>query len=152
MKSHHNGALHPRAHFFKELSVAQVRDCFTITEPVIYEDLEFCSKGTAKEQVDAAFTLEGEQHVNLNGTSKAFSHLMRTSGLRMNCGVYKRFQLKGKPGHKPAAGAGSQHSRVAGGRRFCGAGELRDVPALCSERKIIFKNISFNLILMLIFI
>lgn len=96
MKNRHNGALHPRPQFFKELSVEEVHDCFTITDLVIYEDLEFCQKGTAKEHVDPAFVLEGELHVNLNGTPKAFGRLIRTSRLRMSCEVYKWFQLKAK--------------------------------------------------------
>ena len=80
---------------FKELSLAEVHDCFTITEMVIYEDLGFCPRGKAKEYIDSgAFTLEGELPVNPDGGLKCFGHPIGASGLRMMFEVYK--QLQGK--------------------------------------------------------
>ena len=35
----------------KEIHVAQVHDCFTLTELLAYEDLGFCEKGSAKEHI-----------------------------------------------------------------------------------------------------
>jgi acetyl-CoA C-acetyltransferase len=82
----------------KELSIAEVHDCFTITELIIYEDLGFCEKGTAKEHVDAGtFTLEGELPVNADGGLKAFGHPIGASGLRMTYEVYKQMQEKAGP-------------------------------------------------------
>ncbi len=82
----------------KELSVAEVHDCFTITELVICEDLGFCEKGTGKEHVDAGtFTLEGELPVNADGGLKAFGHPIGASGLRMTYEVYKQLQEKAGP-------------------------------------------------------
>jgi acetyl-CoA C-acetyltransferase len=81
----------------KELDLAIVHDCFTITELIIYEDLGFSQRGRAKEDVDAGtFTLEGELPVNTDGGLKSFGHPLAASGLRMIYEVYK--QLQGKAG------------------------------------------------------
>ena len=79
----------------KELDLAEVHDCFTITELVIYEDFGFSPKGRAKEDIDAGtFSLKGELPVNSDGGLKAFGHPIGASGLRMTYEVYK--QLQGK--------------------------------------------------------
>lgn len=82
----------------KELSIAEVHDCFTITELIIYEDLGFCKKGEGKEHVEAGtFTLEGELPVNADGGLKSFGHPIGASGLRMCYEVYKQLQEKAGP-------------------------------------------------------
>ncbi|MEW6033712.1 MAG: acetyl-CoA acetyltransferase [Chloroflexota bacterium] len=79
----------------KEVSLAEVHDCFTITELLNYEDLGFSPKGKAKEDVDAGtFELSGQLPVNSDGGLKAFGHPIAASGLRMVYEVYK--QLQGK--------------------------------------------------------
>ena len=79
----------------KELSLAEVHDCFTITELAIYEDFGFSPKGRAKDDIEAGtFTLTGELPVNSDGGLKAFGHPIGASGLRMTYEVYK--QLQGK--------------------------------------------------------
>ncbi len=89
------GIKNPRA----EIDLAEVHDCFTITELVIYEDLGFSEKGRAKEDVDAGtFTLEGELPVNTDGGLKCFGHPVGASGLRMSYEIYK--QLQGKAGKR----------------------------------------------------
>jgi acetyl-CoA C-acetyltransferase len=81
----------------KELDLAIVHDCFTITELIIYEDLGFSKRGRGKEDVDeGTFTLEGQLPVNTDGGLKSFGHPMGASGLRMIYEVYK--QLQGKAG------------------------------------------------------
>ena len=82
---------------FRELSLAEVHDCFTITELIVYEDLGLCPRGGAKEYIDAgAFTLEGEMPVNPDGGLKCFGHPQGASGLRM---IYESYnQLQGKAG------------------------------------------------------
>lgn len=81
----------------KELSLAEVHDCFTITEALIYEDLGFCPRGRAREYIDAGFfTLGGELPVNTDGGLKCFGHPQGASGLRMIYELYK--QLQGKAG------------------------------------------------------
>ena len=79
----------------KEIDVAIVHDCFTITELIIYEDLGFSRRGKGPEDVDAGtFSLEGELAVNTDGGLKCFGHPVGASGLRMLYEVYK--QLQGK--------------------------------------------------------
>lgn len=79
----------------KEIDLAVVHDCFTITELVIYEDLGFSSRGKAKDDVIAGtFELTGELPVNTDGGLKCFGHPVGASGLRMLYEVYK--QLQGK--------------------------------------------------------
>jgi acetyl-CoA C-acetyltransferase len=81
----------------KELSIAEVHDCFTIHEMVIYEDLGWSPRGRAKEDIEAGtFTLQGELPVNTDGGLKCFGHPLGASGLRMLYEVYK--QLQGKAG------------------------------------------------------
>ena len=68
----------------KELAMAEVHDCFTPTEMILMEDLGFCEKGTAWQEVlDGSFDIDGEMPVNTDGGLKAFGHPVGASGLRM---------------------------------------------------------------------
>jgi acetyl-CoA C-acetyltransferase len=81
----------------KEIDLASVHDCFTITELIICEDLGFSPRGKAKDDVIAGtFGLKGELPVNTDGGLKCFGHPVGASGLRMLYEVYK--QLQGKAG------------------------------------------------------
>jgi len=81
----------------KEISLAEVHDCFTITELINYESLGFSPVGKAKEDVDSGFfTLAGELPVNTDGGLKSFGHPIGASGIRMVYECYK--QLQGKAG------------------------------------------------------
>lgn len=81
----------------REISIAEVHDCFSITELTIMEDLQFSPRGRAGEDVEAgAFTLEGDLPVNTDGGLKSFGHPIGATGLRMLYEVYK--QLQGKAG------------------------------------------------------
>jgi acetyl-CoA C-acetyltransferase len=81
----------------KEIDLASVHDCFSITELLVYEDLGFSPRGKGPEDVDAGtFTLEGELPVNTDGGLKCFGHPIGASGLRMIYEIYK--QLQGKAG------------------------------------------------------
>lgn len=83
----------------KEIDLAIVHDCFTITELIIYEDLGFSPRGKAKDDVTAGtFELTGELPVNTDGGLKCFGHPVGASGLRMIYEVYKQFQ--GKAGQR----------------------------------------------------
>ncbi len=87
------GITNPR----KQLDLAEVHDCFTIHELVIYEDLGFSLRGKARDDVEAGtFELRGELPVNVDGGLKSFGHPVGASGLRMIYEVYK--QLQGKAG------------------------------------------------------
>lgn len=79
----------------KELDLAIVHDCFTITEMVIYENFGFSGFGEATKDIEqGVFTLEGQLPVNTDGGLKCFGHPLGASGLRMIYEVYK--QLQGK--------------------------------------------------------
>jgi acetyl-CoA C-acetyltransferase len=83
----------------KEVDLAIVHDCFTITELITMEDLGFSEKGKAKYDVEAGtFALSGELPVNTDGGLKSFGHPIGASGLRMVYEVYK--QLQGKAGKR----------------------------------------------------
>jgi acetyl-CoA C-acetyltransferase len=87
------GIKHPR----KEISIAEVHDCFTIHEMIVYEDLGFSPRGKAREDIEAGtFTLSGQLPINTDGGLKCFGHPLGASGLRMMYEVYK--QLQGKAG------------------------------------------------------
>ena len=82
----------------RELSLAEVHDCFTVHEMVIYEDLGWSQRGRAKEDIEAGtFTLKGELPVNTDGGLKCFGHPLGASGLRMQYEIYKQLQGKGGP-------------------------------------------------------
>jgi acetyl-CoA C-acetyltransferase len=79
----------------EELSLAEVHDCFSITELLIYEDFGFSKRGRAKEDIDAGFfERDGGLPVNVDGGLKCFGHPVGASGLRMTYEIYK--QLQGK--------------------------------------------------------
>jgi len=82
----------------KELSVAEVHDCFTIHEMVIYEDLGWTQRDGVKEDIEGGtFALKGELPVNTDGGLKCFGHPLGASGLRMQYEVYKQLQEKAGP-------------------------------------------------------
>jgi acetyl-CoA C-acetyltransferase len=79
----------------QELDLAEVHDCFTITELIIYENFGFSPWGKAKEDVDSGFfTLQGGLPVNTDGGLKCFGHPVGASGLRMTYEIYKQLQQK----------------------------------------------------------
>ncbi|TET38086.1 MAG: acetyl-CoA acetyltransferase [Dehalococcoidia bacterium] len=95
----------------KELDLAIVHDCFSITEMLIYEDLQFSPRGKAKEDIDAGtFTLEGELPVNTDGGLKCFGHPIGASGLRMLYEVYKQLQGKAEQRQLKKADIGLTHN------------------------------------------
>jgi acetyl-CoA C-acetyltransferase len=81
----------------EQISLAEVHDCFTPTELVLYEDLGFSPRGTAWQDVlDGFFELEGKLPVNPDGGLKSFGHPIGASGLRM---MYEMWlQLRGEAG------------------------------------------------------
>ena len=79
--------------------MAEVHDCFSITQLVTMEDLQFSPRGKAGEDVKSGFfTLEGKLPVNMDGGLKCFGHPVGASGIRMLYELYKQFQ--GKAGQR----------------------------------------------------
>jgi acetyl-CoA C-acetyltransferase len=68
----------------REISMAEVHDCFTPTELVLMEDLGFSERGQAwRDELDGTFELGGALPVNPDGGLKSFGHPIGASGLRM---------------------------------------------------------------------
>ncbi|WP_139490956.1 acetyl-CoA acetyltransferase [Brevibacillus dissolubilis] len=83
------GITNPRT----QLDLAEVHDCFTPTELIIYEDLGFSERGTAwRDVMNGVFDLDGELPVNPDGGLKSFGHPIGASGLRMMYELYLQFQ------------------------------------------------------------
>ena len=79
----------------KQIQVAQVHDCFSLTELLTYEDLGFVKKGEAKDAIRAGtFELGGALPVNTDGGLKSFGHPTGATGVRM---IYENvLQLQGR--------------------------------------------------------
>lgn len=83
----------------KDIHVAEVHDCFTITELINYEDLGFCPKGTG-----GVFLAEGHPYrdgklpVNPSGGLQACGHPIGATGVRMVVEVHD--QLLGRAGKR----------------------------------------------------
>ena len=87
------GITNPR----EEISMAEVHDCFSITEAVTMEDLGFSERGKVLRDIeDGVFDLDGKLPVQPDGGLKCFGHPIGASGIRMIYEMYK--QLQGKAG------------------------------------------------------
>lgn len=83
----------------QEIGSAEVHDCFTITELIIYESLGFCPRGKGPEEVEAeSFALKGDLPINTDGGLKCFGHPVGASGLRMIYELYN--QQLGRAGER----------------------------------------------------
>jgi acetyl-CoA C-acetyltransferase len=77
----------------KEITFAEVHDCFTITELVNCQDLQFCEQGKAAEELkNGTFDADGELPVNPSGGLKCFGHPIGATGCRMLVEVSKQLQ------------------------------------------------------------
>jgi len=85
------GVTNPR----EQISMAEVHDCFSITEAVTMEDLRFSPRGKVKDDIESGFfDLDGKLPVQPDGGLKCFGHPIGASGIRMLYEMYK--QLQGK--------------------------------------------------------
>lgn len=104
----------------RQIDVAQLHDCFTLTELLSYEDLGFIEKGAAKEHIAAgSFELKGDLPVNTDGGLKAFGHPTGATGVRM---IYENvLQLQGRAGARqvPKAEIALSHN-IGGHPTACG--------------------------------
>ena len=106
---------------FEQIDVAQVHDCFTLTELLTYEDLGLIEKGSAKEHIaSGTFALDGELPVNTDGGLKTFGHPTGATGVRM---IYENVkQLQGKAEKRQVKGSPSvalSHN-IGGAPQACG--------------------------------
>jgi acetyl-CoA C-acetyltransferase len=95
-----------------QLALAEVHDCFTPTELVLYEDLGLTARGMGwKEVLTGAFERSGDLPVNPDGGLKSFGHPVGASGLRMMYEVW--IQLREEAGDRQidvARGLGLTHN------------------------------------------
>jgi acetyl-CoA C-acetyltransferase len=86
----------------KQISLAEVHDCFTPTEIVLMEDMGFSERGCAwRDVLDGVFDLDGDLPVNPDGGLKSFGHPVGASGLRM---LYECWlQFRGEAGERQLA-------------------------------------------------
>ena len=83
----------------EQIHMAEVHDCFSITEAVLMEDLGFSAPGRVIHDVlDGVFDLDGKLPVEPDGGLKCFGHPIGASGLRMVYEVYQ--QLHGRAGER----------------------------------------------------
>ena len=87
-----------------DIDLAEVHDCFTITELVTYEDLGFCEKGEAKTWLEKRGPmLDGERPVNTSGGLKAKGHPVGATGVAQVVELWE--QLRGEAGARQVPGA-----------------------------------------------
>ncbi|MFC5750971.1 acetyl-CoA acetyltransferase [Actinomadura rugatobispora] len=77
----------------REISIAEVHDCFTPTEMVLMEELGFSERGKAwRDVLDGRYDRDGELPVNVDGGLKSFGHPIGASGLRMLFEMWSQFR------------------------------------------------------------
>lgn len=80
-----------------QIQMAEVHDCFSITEAVLMEDLAFSAPGRVIHDVlDGVFDRDGALPVQPDGGLKCFGHPIGASGLRMVYEIY--LQIHGRAG------------------------------------------------------
>jgi len=83
----------------EQVHMAEVHDCFSITEAVLMEDLGFSAPGRAIYDVlDGVFDRNGLLPVQPDGGLKCFGHPIGASGLRMVYEIYQ--QIHGRAGER----------------------------------------------------
>jgi acetyl-CoA C-acetyltransferase len=98
----------------KEISCAEVHDCFTITEIINYEDLGFAERGEGWKMIDSgASAMGGALPVNMSGGLKANGHPIGASGVRMINEI--TMQLTGRCGERQVEGAKLGVAHTLGG-------------------------------------
>jgi acetyl-CoA C-acetyltransferase len=87
-----------------DIDLAEVHDCFTITEILNYEDLGFCKRGEGGHFVaEGRASIGGDIPVNPSGGLKSFGHPIGATGVRM---IYEVSQhLWNKAGSRQVHGA-----------------------------------------------
>jgi acetyl-CoA acyltransferase len=81
----------------KDIDVAEVHDCFTVTEPLIYEALGFAEAGKGHHLVREGRTeIEGDLPVNTGGGLIGFGHPVGATGVKQILEVHR--QLRGQCG------------------------------------------------------
>ena len=101
------GITNPR----EQIDFAEVHDCFTITELLNCQDLKFCDRGKAAEELkQGTFNWDGEIAVNPSGGLKSFGHPIGATGCRMLQELTKQLQGRAEGRQVPDAKVGLAHN------------------------------------------
>jgi len=109
----------------QDVDVAEVHDCFTITEIINYEDLGFCERGQGGKLVEEGQTyLDGKIPVNVDGGLLAKGHPVGATGASQIRTLVQ--QLRGEAGQTQVKGAeiGLAHN-LGGIGMYCAVTILR---------------------------
>jgi acetyl-CoA C-acetyltransferase len=107
-----------------EIDLAEVHDCFSITEILNYQDLGFCAQGDGAAFVaDGHADVDGDLPVNASGGLKCFGHPIGATGCRMLYEITK--QLQGR-----ADGAQVKDPRLGLAHNLGGPGSICSVTIL----------------------
>lgn len=105
----------------EKIDLAELHDCFTITELISYEDLGFCDQGRAKELIESGETdRNGRLPVNPSGGLICKGHPLGATGIAQMAELY--WHLRGEAGERQVDikhGYGLQHN--VGGRSISNA-------------------------------
>ncbi|MBW2288942.1 MAG: acetyl-CoA acetyltransferase [Deltaproteobacteria bacterium] len=108
----------------EEIDLAEVHDCFTITELLNIQDLGFCERGEAAKFVrEGHADVGGKVAINASGGLKCFGHPIGATGCRMLCEITK--QLQGR-----ADGAQVENARLGMAHNLGGPGSVCAVTIL----------------------
>jgi acetyl-CoA acyltransferase len=81
----------------RDIGVAEVHDCFSVTELLMYEALGLAEKGRGIDLIrDGSTMLEGRIPVNTGGGLLAFGHPVGATGVKQALEIWK--QQKGRAG------------------------------------------------------
>jgi len=95
----------------EQIDLAEVHDCFTITEMINCEDLQFCDRGKCAEELkNGTFNWDGQTAVNPSGGLKSFGHPIGSTGIRMIQEVTKQVQGRAEGRQVPDAKMGLAHN------------------------------------------
>jgi len=98
----------------KDVDIAEVHDCFTISELVAMEDLGFCKPGESKDLVRKGETkLDGRIPIGTGGGLKANGHPIGATGASQICEIVA--QLRGEAGKRQVKGANIGLAQNIGG-------------------------------------
>ncbi len=108
------GITNPR----EQISIAEVHDCFTITELLIAEDLGFSERGKGwQDFLDGVYDRDGKLPINIDGGLKSFGHPIGASGIRM---IYEMWlQFHGRAGKRQRENVRLGMTHNMGGRPYC---------------------------------
>jgi acetyl-CoA C-acetyltransferase len=111
------GITDPRA----QIDLAEVHDCFTITEILNIEDLGFCTKGEGSAFVrDGRANIDGDVSINPSGGLKCFGHPIGATGCRMIFEVTRQLQGRAEGKQREGAKTGAAHNLGGLGGTVCG--------------------------------